>query len=561
MALLACAVFKYQRGVLLALTLYSAYMMLHSVHLTVFSTRGLFLLWKNSCCDWYEMHGERLRQEALCRKENELLQSGDYDDEDENEEDGLQWSDVIHVVMIPTYNTPQKVLVASLEALEHFSLARTNLGVCLAMEEREVGAASKVQALRKEFEGRFRFITATYHPTGIPHHVPGKSSNECWAFSQLQIELRDVHGLPSDSPEVIVTVIDDDSELHSKYFDALTYHYLKELPVKRHLTIWQPPIVHFKNYLRQPVLVRTAATITALHELGCLANPMDCHVPFSSYSLSLALASAVGGWDPDYISEDWHMMAKCSLMTEGRVRCEPIYLPLMNYTPEEDTWIRTMQSRWTQATRHALGMSEIVYLGSSIYLLVLEAPSARRALMGIKRLLPLLGKFFTVHFILATLAIWPIMAHLLIHSSMQTSWCDIQSLQETCPTCCISTRHSDNLALNNQQVFLNSWMVYAQQKASIVLVVLLLYTGGLGAFLFRLVKNRVEGEADSSCAHKSAVLLWARVELECISCGWMTSIVFGLIPEWIAAVRILQTLKFNHIVAGMVGRQEGIADV
>ena len=32
------------------------------------------------------------------------------------------------------------------------------------------------------------------------------------------------------------------------------------------------------------------------------------------------LASAVGGWDPEYLAEDWHMFAKCSLMTEGRAR-------------------------------------------------------------------------------------------------------------------------------------------------------------------------------------------------------------------------------------------------
>eukprot|EP00438_Fugacium_kawagutii_P032799 Skav211936 [mRNA] locus=scaffold1086:467720:480650:+ [translate_table: standard] len=77
----------------------------------------------------------------------------------------------------------------------------------------------------------------------------------------------------------------------------------------------------------------------------------------------MALASAVGGWDPDHLAEDWHMFAKCAVKTEGRVRCVPIFLPVLNYTPEEDGYWDTLCSRWTQAKRHALGVSEVVYAG------------------------------------------------------------------------------------------------------------------------------------------------------------------------------------------------------
>lgn len=105
-----------------------------------------------------------------------------------------------------------------------------------------------------------------------------------------------------------------------------------------------------------------------------MKTSVTCEVTYSTYSLSLAgftslislpiseaLATAVGGWDPDHLAEaslgsqrgvrrqDWHMFAKCFLKSEGRVRpslhclflftrdrCVPIFLPVLNYTPEED---------------------------------------------------------------------------------------------------------------------------------------------------------------------------------------------------------------------------------
>jgi hypothetical protein len=56
----------------------------------------------------------------------------------------------------------------------------------------------------------------------------------------------------------------------------------------------------------------------------------------------------VGGWDPDWISEDWHMFLKCFLNTGGQVGVVPILLPIVNYTPEDAGWWGTVWARWTQ---------------------------------------------------------------------------------------------------------------------------------------------------------------------------------------------------------------------
>merc|ERR1719161_1465185 len=105
----------------------------------------------------------------------------------------MGWDDIIHIVMVPSYKTPHEVLVGTLESLAQFSYARTQMGVCLAMEEREEGSFQKAKSLQAEYKDRFRFVWSTFHPSGLPDHVPGKSSNECWAFSKVLEKLSTEH--------------------------------------------------------------------------------------------------------------------------------------------------------------------------------------------------------------------------------------------------------------------------------------------------------------------------------------------------------------------------------
>ncbi|CAJ1457571.1 unnamed protein product [Effrenium voratum] len=335
-----------------------------SVSILVYSVLGLFHVWRDSTEDW----PSRVEEFEHLQQQEEL---------------DITAGEVLHVVILPSFRTPLEVLENTLRSLAEFDMADRQLALCLAFEEREDDAQEKEKALRKVFQSQFAFITATYHPSQLPNHLPGKSSNECWAFQQLCKDL-EAQGLQSCDPRVVITIMDDDSYMHPKYFEALTYYFLAAGPSCRYMRIWQPPICHFKNFLRQPVLVQISSLFSTLSELAGLANPLDCHVTYSTYSISLVLATAVGGWDPDFLAEDWHMFAKCAVKSEGRLRCVPIFLPVLNYTPEEDTYWQTLCSRWTQAKRHALGVSEVVYVLSASFLAFLELPSWRLVLGGRK---------------------------------------------------------------------------------------------------------------------------------------------------------------------------------
>ncbi|OLQ11630.1 hypothetical protein AK812_SmicGene4512 [Symbiodinium microadriaticum] len=539
-SLLVCAICQYRWGVLLALTLFTFYMLHLCVTFLIFAAVGLMRVFHASKEDW------AARAAALQPASN-------ADDEED-----ITTRDVLHVVMLPTFCTPLTVLEHTLTSLAQYSQAKGQLAVCLAFEEREEEAQEKEKSLRQMFADTFFFIHATYHPSNLPNHLPGKSSNECWAFQQLCRELEEVYQILPEDPRVVITVIDDDSDMHSKYFEALTHHFVAAGPSRRYLNLWQAPICHFKNFLRQPLLVRISSLFSTLNELSCLANPWDCHVPYSSYSISFALACAVGGWDPEYLAEDWHMFAKCSLKTMGRAKCVPIFLPVLNYTPEEDTYCSTLWSRWTQAKRHALGVSEVVYVLSFSFLALLELRSCRQALVFLWRLLPLLAKFAQTHFVNGVAAVWNVMAQIVIHFYMFGSWCDLQLFDtpQMCPLGAWSTAD-----LTQEQVLRNSLLVFLQQRGTALMAFASILSGGLGAIYFHMVKDRVEGNVDEHWKMRNLPLMWLIIELEVSLCGLVQSFIFGALPLWIACIRIMSSVRFSHVAAGMVGRSTGEVSV
>lgn len=177
---------------------------------------------------------------------------------------------------------------------------------------------------------------------------------------------------------VVLTVADADSEFSAGYFEVLGTMFASASKVQRYETIWQSPVMHMKNYHRQPGPVSMGMMFTCMTELAVMSDPNAIRFPYSTYSLALNLARRVGGWDPDWIAEDYHMGIKCYLLTLGEVHVEPLLLPTVNYTPEElGSWTGSIYARWVQAKRHSLGFSDLAYFFMMIPLIF--AHSAAKA--------------------------------------------------------------------------------------------------------------------------------------------------------------------------------------
>lgn len=266
--------------------------------------------------------------------------------------------EVMHWVILPQYTEDLEIISMTLDSLCMCPSSRHTISVVFAMEEREADAPQKAQTLTDKFSGSLCEILTTHHPANLPNDPPGKASNTAWAFKHLVAHL-ERHG--RDFSKIIVTVADADSDFHEGYYQGLAQLYLETEPENRDRRIWQSPVFHLKNYHRQPGPLIVGSVFCSMAEMASLADPNSVRFPYSTYSLSLKLAQHVGGWDPEWIAEDWHMGIKCFLLTLGQTSVVPILLPTLNYTPEDTTWWGTISARWTQAKRHALGFSDSAY--------------------------------------------------------------------------------------------------------------------------------------------------------------------------------------------------------
>lgn len=438
------------------------------------------------------------------------------------------WGEVTHFVILPNYKEDREVLRLAIQSIARSTIALKQIGLVLAMEEREKGSKEKADSLLDEFRARFRYTLATYHPPGLPGETPGKSSNTKWAANRVLEEFMPANQVAMNS--TIFTVADADSEFHREYFPCLTYQFVMngggtegQTP-ERYLTIWQPPILHMKNYLTQPALVRLASYVTSQHELANLADPNATRVPYSTYSISAELASAVKGWDPDWISEDWHMALKCFLSTQGRVKVSPIFLPILNYAPEGDSLYGTLMARWDQAKRHALGYSELVYWAFHFGRVYGSVESGSERLYFCWRAFFLWFKLLMIHLVMATLwIIGPI-------NGLMIKWfCEHEEPSE--------------LTINSWTFLINcvcqSISLLSFNSVFIVSVV-----------LYERVKDRVDGTDDPnlSVRWKKPVLHVITVMLQSF-CFLPFFFFFAAAAEWVAAVKCAFTHKFDYVVA------------
>eukprot|EP00931_Biecheleriopsis_adriatica_P013970 TRINITY_DN11554_c0_g2_i1.p1 TRINITY_DN11554_c0_g2~~TRINITY_DN11554_c0_g2_i1.p1 ORF type:complete len:779 (+),score=125.98 TRINITY_DN11554_c0_g2_i1:69-2405(+) len=433
-----------------------------------------------------------------------------------------QWQDVMHFVIFPNYKEDPEVLKLAVKSVAKSDLAFSQIVLVLAMEAREEGAQAKAAALCKEVGSQFRHCLVTYHPPDLPGEMPGKSSNTKWAAEQV-FEYCTQHKI--DIANAVCTVGDADSEFHQEYFAALTYYFVNsgseenETPA-RYLTIWQPPVLHYKNYVKQPAIVKLCSLIVGTHELSNLADPDATRVPYSTYSISAKLAKAVHGWDPDWISEDWHMCLKCFLATAGRLNVMPIFLPVLNYTPEGETVWETFVGRWTQEKRHALGFCEIVYFLDHF-------PRIFSTVQGIEAKMQFLWKGFRlwfkllmVHVVMASLwALGPL-------NVMLMGWLHPQDFNRSDPVFLLNFVCQSVCILSLNCLFMANTIIY------------------------EAVKKQVDGYDDPSLSirWRSPLINSLAVVLESALCAPFV-FMMAAAAEWIAAVKSAGGNRFDYEVA------------
>jgi len=434
---------------------------------------------------------------------------------------------VQHWVILPQYKEDIGVVAMAMRSIEQSTIAKSSISVLLGMEEREGDhAREKAETLRASFAGSFRDIMVSTHPGDLPNDPPGKASNLSWAFKRLMEHL--AADTSTDLSKVVLTVADADSEFSDGYFEHLTRSFIEAGPERRELRIWQSPVFHLKNYHRQPMPVMVGTMFTCMNELAALCDPNAVRFPYSTYSLSLSLVRRVGGWDPDWIAEDYHMGIKCFLLTLGQTTVEPILLPTVNYTPEESSsWWGTILARWAQAKRHALGFSDMAYYFMMLPLIFSHAVSADRGIQTLRA-------FWSMATYGVTLLVRLVNVHVVI--GVLSTYSLGSSLLRVVMLVFIAADRNINFLFTRTQFCPQLLM-----GSGLVCTVLV---SGLFISVYGLVQDRIEGPPPL----RYAALHFARNAVTIIVCGPIYF--FGLgYCIWEAAIRVLFSRSFAYEVA------------
>ncbi|CAJ1378444.1 unnamed protein product [Effrenium voratum] len=265
--------------------------------------------------------------------------------------------EVLHFAILANYTESIETTRDTLESLAACEGAE-ELGVVLALEERDGARGAKAKTLEAEFGARFGRFLCTVHPCGRENEIAGKAANVGWAASCLFRQLAEAK---TDLGKVVLTVMDADSELHPRYFRGLSYHWSTASEVQRELTIWQPPVLEYKNYHTQLGIVRLRSVLQGACQLGWCADPRATRLLHSTYSVSARLAQRVG-WEKGRLTDDWHFQARCWLWSAGALNTEPIFLPVVSCGPEAHDAVSSLQAFCNQYKRHALGLRLLGYL-------------------------------------------------------------------------------------------------------------------------------------------------------------------------------------------------------
>ncbi len=264
---------------------------------------------------------------------------------------------LIHVVLLIFYKESYELVARSIESYAASRVPKGKMWLLLACEERAGEHGPMIAELaKKQFGQAFDRIILSVHPAHIPGEIKSKSSNATYAAKELK-HLLDKEKKPYN--EVLIHNFDADTRVYPQYFPAVACSYLEsELGMP---TSFQPLHTYTNNIWDTPALMRVIAQTASIVWLNNTLRPTRFK-HFSSRSDVFSTIVDINYWTVDAIPEDSRQYFDSYFHFGGRLRIEPIYIPLrMDAVLAEGYW-RTLVNQYRQLRRWAWGIVDLPYV-------------------------------------------------------------------------------------------------------------------------------------------------------------------------------------------------------
>jgi hypothetical protein len=270
---------------------------------------------------------------------------------------GIYSENVVHAVIVATYNEAYEVLKPTLENVANSLYDKKKMIVLLAFEERG-GPEVEEQAhkLMAEYKNVFMAVKAVKHPADIPGEVIGKGGNITWTGRELEKIVNEQGLNPRD---VLVTTLDADNRPHESYFAGLTYVYCNVHDPK--YMSFQPIPMFTNNIWDAPAPMRVIATGNSY---WMMVQGLRQHMlrNFSAHAQPLDALIETDFWSVRTIVEDGHQFWRSYFTFDGQHEVIPIFLPIYQDAVLADGYRKTLKAQFIQLRRWAWGASDIAYV-------------------------------------------------------------------------------------------------------------------------------------------------------------------------------------------------------
>ncbi|KAE8246694.1 hypothetical protein A4X13_0g5671 [Tilletia indica] len=282
--------------------------------------------------------------------------------------DVLDYRHVQHCIIIPAYKEDLATLQETLDVLASHPLAQTSYRVCLGMEEREIGAVAKAEALIEHYQTTrraFMDMAFSLHPGNIVGESAGKASNVNWAARFMASRIPE-----SEYHYTIMNILDADTLFAADFFLSSAVKFALAPASRRAVMMFVPPTLFDRNGAEVPVFTRAADIFWCCAGIGGIYPSSWVKIPTSAYGASLELVKYCDFWDcgPEAIGEDMHFYVKAMFETKGNVYAETIYSPASQCNVVGaagngvvSSYMNDMRARWSQACRHLWGSLDFGY--------------------------------------------------------------------------------------------------------------------------------------------------------------------------------------------------------
>ena len=269
----------------------------------------------------------------------------------------INWEEIYHVVLLPSYNEGIEIIRPSLLSYLAANYPKDKIIVLLALEERAGSEINKRgEILKKEFQNKFYDFIVSYHPDGIDGEIKGKSANATWAIKKF-VTYCENKGI--DPKRVLVSNFDCDTRVHPQYFANLSYKYLTAK--KRKQKTYQPIPMFNNNIWDIPILTRTVAISASFWQIIESTRSYRM-VNFSSQAMSLSALIDIDYWDVTIVSEDSRQYYRAMFRYGGDHEVIPLYTPVYMDAVLSDNFWKTMRAQYLQMRRWAWGVEHFPYL-------------------------------------------------------------------------------------------------------------------------------------------------------------------------------------------------------